>query len=181
MPARKVTQVMPNTDYLIMAANVVCKLQLFLVNTCGTSSAWFIVSMTTQRVMSIVWPHYKSLSCTGRQVSFIILSIVAVCTAINGYRLRAYVVATEFNSTTALCTIIDDEELKYFDWYIYPWIDLVVTSLIPFSILIVGNSVLVWKVIQSVHVARVMTAGGCDQVNSRQKKASSSACDNGVR
>ncbi|XP_025104594.1 uncharacterized protein LOC112570392 [Pomacea canaliculata] len=79
----------------------------------------------------------------------------------------------EVNSTTVLCTTIDDEGLKYFDWYIFPYIDLAVTSLIPFSILIVGNSVLVWKVIQSVHVARVMTAGGCDQVNSRQKKASS--------
>ncbi|XP_025104591.1 probable G-protein coupled receptor 139 [Pomacea canaliculata] len=149
-----------------------CKLIPFLVYSSGTISAWIIVAMTMQRVMSVVWPHYKSLSCTKKKVGLVITIIVAVPFALNSYILSSFEVVTELNSTERSCYMANNQ-LYNFDFFIYPWIDLVVSSIIPFCILIVGNSVLVWKVIQSVHVARVMTAGGCDQVNSRQKKASS--------
>ncbi|XP_025105038.1 probable G-protein coupled receptor 83 [Pomacea canaliculata] len=142
-----------------------CKLIPFFSYACSTGTAWLIVAMTMQRLMSVVWPHHKSFSCTERKVGLVIAMIVTIQIGFNISKLIAY----ELNN--GVCEIVN-EELWYYDQIIYPRITVVVSTLIPFVILVIGNSVLLWAVIQSVKVARVMTLGSGDQVNSRQKKAS---------
>ncbi|XP_025104595.1 probable G-protein coupled receptor 139 [Pomacea canaliculata] len=158
---------------VLLFHDALCKLQFFLINTFGTISAWLLVSMTTQRVFSVAWPYWKNVSCPVNRFVLNLIIIIIVPIGVNSYRLYAYSVLTRPNSLEIICGVMVNKALVYFDWYVYPYIDLTIASLLPFGILMIGNSVLVWKVIQSVHVARVMTAGGCDQVNSRQKKASS--------
>ena len=65
-------------------------------------------------------------------------------------------------------------EYNFFRDFIWTWIDALIFSLLPFAILISSNSVLIWKVSDSVRKARATVASGqCDQLSSRTKKASS--------
>ncbi|XP_025104655.1 probable G-protein coupled receptor 139 [Pomacea canaliculata] len=143
----------------------ICKLIPFFTYSCGTGSTWLIVAMTMQRLMSVVWPHHKSFSCTERKVGLVIAMIATIQIGFNVSKIISY------ELINGVCDIVN-EELWYYDQVIYPWIDVVITTLIPFAVLVIGNSVLLWTVIQSVKVARVMTSGRGDQVNTRRKKAS---------
>ena len=65
-------------------------------------------------------------------------------------------------------------EYNFFRDFIWTWIDALIFSMLPFAILISSNSVLIWKVSDSVRRARATVASGqCDQLSSRIKKVSS--------
>ena len=47
--------------------DVMCKLHLFAVYLSAMTSAWFLVAMTWQRVVSVMWPHRIGLLSTRRR------------------------------------------------------------------------------------------------------------------
>lgn len=84
-------------------------------------------------------------------------------------------IITYINGTASHCTADFELDSYYvFIIKIWPFIDTLVFSLVPFAILIVSNVVLILKVSDSVRKARVTFAcGQSDQLNSRTKKVSS--------
>ena len=62
--------------YLAETHDAVCKSVMFVRNAGSASSAWILVAMTTQRAVSVAWPHRVNVLCTPRRSWWIILTIV---------------------------------------------------------------------------------------------------------
>ncbi|XP_070174196.1 G-protein coupled receptor daf-37-like [Littorina saxatilis] len=154
---------------------VACKLIRLFYYTVGILSAWIVVAMTTQRAASVVWPHKVNVMCTIRNARYYVIAMTAFFLMVNSHFLYGVTHVTDINGTFMWCgTGVGAEEYRFFLYKIWPWVDTFLFSLFPVIILIVSNSVIVWKVTDSVRKARVTLASGqSDQLSSRTKKVSS--------
>ena len=82
------------------------------------------------------------------------------------------------NGTSKVCmTVVDDDDaLSFYAVFVFPWIDMVVSSFLPSSLLLVGNVLLAITVSRSARLARRLTAAptGSDRRSDVREKAASS-------
>ena len=105
--------------------------------------------------------------------------MVVLSVAINAHHLAALrLYKPPINGTSKFClTLIDDDDaLSVYAVYVFPWIDLVVSSFLPSSLLLVGNVLLATTVTRSARLARRLTAAptGSDRRSDVREKAASS-------
>ena len=113
--------------------------------------------------------------------------MVVLLFAINTHILVTYTLSEPATTTTtdddaepAFCTLIDSEAARYYDYFVFPWIDLLVTSLLPSALLLAGNALLAATVARSARRARRMTLPGSGSGSgsgtglARREKAASS-------
>ncbi|CAL1537492.1 unnamed protein product, partial [Lymnaea stagnalis] len=130
-----------------------CKLSVWLGDTFFSSSSWTLVAVTTERVISIVWPHQVRMSCTVIKARFIIIGmfLIMICIYMPMFfiRNRMEIFDTTTNTTSVkYCTITYNREfLNMF----YFFLDGAVFAYIPCSLLSVFNIVIIYNVIKSRH------------------------------
>ena len=105
--------------------------------------------------------------------------MVVLLVAINAHQLAAISLQKPSTSGPAeLCVYEDndDDALNFYAMYIFTWIDLVVSSFLPSSLLLVGNVLLATTVTRSARLARGLTAAptGSDRRSDVREKAASS-------
>ena len=105
--------------------------------------------------------------------------MLVLSVAINAHLLAAFrLYKPPINGTSNFClTLIDDDDaLSVYAVYVFPWIDLVVSSFLPSSLLLVGNVLLATTVTRSARLARRLTAAptGWDRRSDVREKAASS-------
>ncbi|KAL8598116.1 hypothetical protein ACOMHN_030402 [Nucella lapillus] len=147
---------------------VPCKIAKVIVYTTGVLSPSMLVALTMQRAASVLWPHRVNVVWTKRKSRVVAFTLIIIITLIH----------------SPLFVVLDtDEELCYggiticcpvmhFWFYnvVWPWLDLIEFSLLPFVLLILNNSILIWKLAVSVRTGEHLQQTAQD---SRQKKASS--------
>ncbi|XP_076464239.1 uncharacterized protein LOC143296278 [Babylonia areolata] len=154
--------------------DVMCRVHLFLVYLSPMTSSWFLVAMTMQRVASVLWPHRVALLCTRRKSQIMVLLIVATATALNAHFLVTFTLYNYSDPSTADCWYVDNAHLEHYDTFVYPWLDLVFTSLLPSLLLLLGNSALAASLYRSVRQARQMSSRADTTTTTTRKKAASS-------
>ncbi|XP_070183467.1 uncharacterized protein [Littorina saxatilis] len=134
-----------------------------------------LVAMTVQRAASVIWPHKVNLICTQKKATFYVAGLIVLFSVINSHFFYGMEIVPRENSTDVWCSShVVLEEYSFFLFKVWPWIDTLMFSLLPFLILIVSNSILVWKVADAVRKARATLASGqSDMLTSRTKKVSS--------
>ena len=104
--------------------------------------------------------------------------MVVLSVAINAHHLAAIRLQKPSTSGPAeICVYLDnDNTLSFYAVYVFPWIDLVVSSFLPSSLLLVGNVLLATTVTRSARLARRLTAAptGSDRRSDVREKAASS-------
>ena len=105
--------------------------------------------------------------------------MVVLLVAINAHHLAALrLQKSPTNRTSKFCmTVVDDDDaLSFYAVFVFPWIDLVVSSFLPSSLLLVGNVLLAITVSRSARLARRLTAAptGSDRRSDVREKAASS-------
>ena len=151
--------------------DVLCKVIYWLMYVIASTSSWILVAMTLQRAASIVWPHRITREWTARKAKITVLVIVVMfmivnCHILYGRRLQS------LSSGQTVCFFVSEEYEHFFD-HVWPVVDIVLSSLVPFVLLISANVVLVKRVRQAMKEARQALAGGStDQVKVRQQKTS---------
>ncbi|KAL8606310.1 hypothetical protein ACOMHN_024205 [Nucella lapillus] len=139
--------------------DLLCTVPYFVFYLCSWMSAWFLVAMTYQRVTSVVTPHRVGVLCTVRRGKIIVAAILVITIGINFHILFTFAYQHDYK----VCSY----QQKYVDFiYVFTWLDLFCASLIPFVLLIGGNSVLVWQVIQSISFSRKMRRTANDETTS---------------
>nr|KAG5700733.1 hypothetical protein BaRGS_029098 [Batillaria attramentaria] len=160
-------------DLDIRALNyVVCKVHTWLVYATVIVSAWLLTFMTVERALSVWVPYRVSLLCTRRKACVIIAAVVLSSLGVNAHFLYGMDILSDVNGTYRECGARDEEYLYFFD-AVWSWVDLTLSSLIPFTVLIIGNGLILWKVSRSARKARTLTAGCPEGVLQRKKKVSS--------
>ena len=105
--------------------------------------------------------------------------MIVLLLAINAHHLAAVrLQKPPTNGTSKFCMTVvnNDDALSAYAVYVFPWIDLVVSSFLPSSLLLVGNVLLATTVTRSARLARRLTAAptGSDRRSDVRKKAASS-------
>lgn len=161
--------------------DIICKLLIFTGYCASMTSAWVLVAMTTHRTTSVMWPHLTGALSSKRKPLIVVICIVSFMAVLNAHELFAYSVSSvtvipDNNGTQRVCHYAShpDLSLRYFEYSIFTWVDMMLSSVLPFCLLFINNVLLVRKVFQSVRLARKMAAGGSsNHASSREKKASS--------
>ena len=105
--------------------------------------------------------------------------MVVLLVALNAHHfatLRLQKPSTNGPSEVCANVVDDDDALSVYAVYVFPWIDLVVSSFLPSSLLLVGNVLLATTVTRSARLAGRLTAaptGSDRRTDVRQKAASS--------
>lgn len=161
------------------AAEMVCKAFFSVSFIFGAWSAWLHVAVTMQRTLSIVFPHNIYFTCTRRKsklISFIIAITIAIIYIYIIYTLSVDMVDSNSFRLYLKCSrsrneTVDDDLV---DRLKYTWIfmDMIISSVLPFMLLLVCNIFLVKTVVGSVRdMNGKLESGQPDQVVSRERKA----------
>ena len=151
--------------------DVLCKVIYWLMYVFASTSSWILVAMTVQRAASILWPHRINREWTARKAKITVLVIVVMFMIVNSHILYGRRLQS-LSSGQTVCLFVSEEYEHFFD-HVWPVVDIVLSSLVPFVLLISANVVLVKRVRQAMKEAKqTLAAGSTDQVKVRQQKTS---------
>ena len=155
------------------AHGVVCKLGVWLLNACAVSSPWLLVLVTLQRAASVIWPHRLNASCTRGRTITALVSILLLVGLLYSHLLYGFDLVS--TGTVTYCSM-GSRGYKAFMDGIWLRIDMWIYSLLPFTLLVISNGVLIVKLTKAVKAAGAkLTTVSSDQVSSRRKKASATS------
>ncbi|KAL8581203.1 hypothetical protein ACOMHN_038304 [Nucella lapillus] len=146
----------------------------FLYLSAGGFVSWVLVCMTLQRALSVAWPHRVARVFTrGRVVKLIV--------AVAGFQVVLYVhhlYCVYVTSTTALtgsqCIGLPSFSYVWFLDNVFIYMAMVLTSVLPFLCLVIGNGVLVIALVTSVSQARKNISAGNPYLNDKRQKDTNS-------
>ena len=126
---------------------VVCKIHAWLVYSSLDYSAWILIAVTFERVVLVWFPHSAKRRCSRRSAFVVLLAIAAFLLLFNVHFLfsTGHVYETIDNVTTMEKCHFIDHSYFYFFHNIWPWLDLSAFCIIPFSCLLAGNLLIVFK------------------------------------
>ncbi|XP_076435125.1 FMRFamide receptor-like [Babylonia areolata] len=146
--------------------DLLCIAPKFLWCTSGVTSAWFLVSMTYQRVISVIAPHRVKILCTVRRGKIIVAVIVILAVALNLHFMFSWSYWPEHGDCQ-----YRESYMIYLE--IFEWLDLIWASMIPFLFLAAGNSVLVWQVVKAKQFSQKLRGNVEQQATSGTDKVHS--------
>ena len=122
--------------------NVFCKIHVFLTYFSVHLSSWLLCLITFERILCVFIPHKVKL-VFGRKQSLLSIAVLAIILVlINGH----LVVGMELWQSTGLSNCnVPVSAVSYMDFFgrIWPWIDLSISFVAPFVLIITGNIAIV--------------------------------------
>ena len=125
----------------------VCMIHTWASYWVSYTSAWLLVSVTVERCVSVWFPHKVKTFCTKRKTYIIIIAIILIMALINSHFI--YILGNDIDTTnnwTYCHSIYEDSNFLALAW---PWVDFLIYSLFPSTILSVCNISIIYKVISS--------------------------------
>ena len=153
----------------------VCKVNFFLVYYFADLSAWLLTALTFERVVLVWNPHRGKIVCSRVSAATVVGVILISLLLFNGHLLFGNGISHELQgnvTVTKECTRIGEE---YNDFFIriWPWIDLAKFCIGPFLLLLIGNSLIVIKIVWNRKKLSSRVGPTLEAVSSAQKKSSS--------
>ena len=151
----------------------VCKIHLWLVYTSLDFSAWILIAVTLERVISAWCPYSAKTKCSRKYATALLIAILLFLFALNSHMLYGMVnkgSVDEHDTGTQKCSEIDENYGDFFN-LVWPWIDLCVFCLIPFTVIVVGNCCILFRVIKSQRKtkARIVPSVNTNQRSTPQR------------
>ncbi|KAL8581680.1 hypothetical protein ACOMHN_049236 [Nucella lapillus] len=159
--------------WLFDAHDVLCRILFWISAHIATTSAWFLVCMTVHRAISVVWPHRVNVMCTRRRVVLLLTVIAVLIGGVYSHYLYGSSLTYQQYLDQYHCQMEQGSYGQFVD-DIFLYIDLVISSLLPFVCLVLANSVLVWTLRTSVREADQQFAAGRGEVSEARQKAARS-------
>lgn len=154
---------MPALEYWVMSVfkillrqhnTYACKLFGFASYFGPSSSSWIIVLVTGERLVSIWFPVKVRLFCTRAKVCICLAVVCCLLAAIySPFLVETNLFISESQNTTS-CDW-DQQGSFYIHFYrVWMWIDLCLLFMIPFILIVIGNSLILYKLLKSRHILR---------------------------
>ncbi|XP_076450409.1 uncharacterized protein LOC143286657 [Babylonia areolata] len=124
--------------------------------------------------MSVVWPHRVNLLCTRRKVIGLLGGIATFFAAVYSHYLYGYRLVYYEQYGDHFCVMESGTYLAFIE-EVFTYVDLMLYSVLPFTCLLIANSVLIWKLRASVRETRQKFTQGhnSEQTEARQKMTQS--------
>ena len=131
-------------SYVFVSSTVMCKIWGYLVFLFIQLAAWILVLITTERLIIVQWPLKHNSYVTRRVllISVLMISLVLLAFSVNVPIYNTSQTVLGYNYSVAFCS----EELPH-QWLILysSWSQMLLECLLPFFILLVGNTILIIK------------------------------------
>ncbi|KAL8564758.1 hypothetical protein ACOMHN_003604 [Nucella lapillus] len=124
----------------------VCKLQSWILYSLGSLSPWLLTCVTVQRMMAVRWPHRVRMMCSRRRTCIAIGVTTIVSCALHVYCLFTFDISED-----NICTY-QSLQPEIFLARIYGWVDLCVSTVLPFICLLVCDVILSLTLFQGASV-----------------------------
>ncbi|KAL8591934.1 hypothetical protein ACOMHN_039987 [Nucella lapillus] len=157
--------------YPYLKSDITCKIYNWTAGS-STTGGWILVCLTTHRAISVVWPHRVNTLCTRRLVVGIISGLVVFIALVYSHYLYGYYVRFVDDTGGHSCEMIQGSYATFVA-EVFTYIDLLLYSILPFTCILVANSVLVWNLRATLRDIRQTFAERDTAVAAREKAASS--------
>lgn len=153
-----------------------CRLHWFVVYLSTQCSSWMLVCVTMERVISSFIPHKRRIFCNMRVAYVAVCVIISFLVVLNAHYLFGYgnLISHSSNETVEEVCIPKTEDYSYFILYTWTWIDLCVFYLVPLLFLLIGNCMIIYKVLKSHRRSRQAVAPSAYQVTTSHRRTTSS-------
>ena len=130
---------------LLHVSNAACKITKYIFFTSTHLSAWLVVAITIERLMVVCFPFKAPKMCCHRQAQLITVALVILIMGLN------------LNIVWASELVINKCGIKYctayqhstYMHYIFPKINLFVYSLVPFTLVLIMNLVIISSILKN--------------------------------
>lgn len=167
-------------------ADWTCKTIMVLNYSFSVYSVWLLIAVTVERYLVVSRPLRVQGQCTRRRAVVVIVFLLFVAMAINvhfAWTLRVEMQAIEVyngsNATDLVRQCNAPQELDFAVNVVWPWIDLFVYLLVPFVIIVVLNSIIIYKVVDARR-RRGGMSGTCRSTGSHRHHGGGCADEMGV-
>ncbi len=133
-----------------------CLSYYFIAYGSAQVSSWLITAVTVERVGVVAWPHKSKSLFTVRRSYIIIATIILVLAIENSHILFTFKVEPIGNNDTGC---VAREQLAQFSAAVWPWLDSMMYTFVPFAIIIISNIIIISIVIKSSRRRQEMTTG----------------------
>ena len=125
-----------------------CKTVRYCIGVFNYIAVYYLVTFTVFRVITVYSPHKINVYCTRRR-AFIAVTVtfIIMCLINLEYIHIQYIHDEDSDASDIICWFVGS--WADFHNYYTEYVSLVVRIIIPFSVLIVGNSIIIYKIIQS--------------------------------
>ena len=162
-------------DYTDLIIDALCRVRIWISYAFNQTSAWILVSMTTHRAVSIIWPQRARNLSKRCNAVIVVVFIYLFCALTSAHLFYGNSLQPTEDSQRAECfnSYVSESYGRFFK-FIWVFEDMVMAVFLPSAFLLVTNTVLIRKVSQSLREARDSLAEGrSDPFASRDKKMSS--------
>ena len=149
------------TDLRILLWTFGCKVHMFLLTISGQLSSWTLVLVTVERALCVCKPFIAKVMCTRSRIIIGWATIATLLLSINAH----FLITSQYDEikieprggvanrtiTYKLCYISKEYREFLFIWY---WIDYVLLSVVPFLVILIGNTVITWCVVKAIEFRR---------------------------
>ena len=131
-----------------MLSQIGCKLHALFTYIPIHCSAWILVAITAERVISVFFPFRSREIVTCRRALLLLAGIVVCVTGLDLHSLWTYSIYTDTYGHIS-CTAGPNQ--SYHDFYTkyFVWIDAFVASYIPFCVMLISNIAIIIKLTQA--------------------------------
>ncbi len=150
-----------------------CKMHYLMTYMLPQLSSWTLVLMTVERLMSVVIPLKAREVCSRTRMLTAWFIIFGCLFAINGHAFKTLTLYT-FPRVIGNNMIISKvcfytRSTSHFALKVWPWIDIMLLSLIPVIIMFGSNIVIIIQVVRATKkLSEQMSAKGCGKANATQ-------------
>ena len=136
----------------------ICKSHRYSGIVMDYTAVYYLIIFTIFRVISVYLPHKNNIYCTRRR-AFIVVNVTFIIMCLINLHLvtLSYFPLYDENSIFIRNDCHFNEKLAHFYQYHINYLSLCLKSIIPFSILIIGNSMIIYKMHKSYVQRQEMT------------------------
>ena len=123
-----------------------CKIHTWLVYSSLDFSAWIIISVTLERIIAVWCPYSHNSKCSRQTAIVCIIMLLIFVLSLNAHLLYGMVDKAS-GIIEQTCSSIDEDYSNFFR-SVWSWMDLCMFCLIPFAVIVFGNSIILFKLFQ---------------------------------
>ncbi|XP_013384156.1 uncharacterized protein LOC106154370 [Lingula anatina] len=131
-----------NTDPRL-ESDLACAFHLFFLYSAICLSSWILSALTVERCIYVRLPYTAKFICNKRKAAIVVTVLTLLICAIYSHFLWTVKIMNVPNNRT--CNIIDESFRKW----IFPWLDLSLSTLIPLVIISTSNGMIISTLVRS--------------------------------
>lgn len=124
-------------------SNLGCKVSVFLTYASFHISAWILVAVTIERVVSVIWPFKVKRCCTERSAIVVTSAIVALVCVMDSHILYGFSLSPlPIYQGVGECNPAYEDYSMFYN-YQWVWIHFVCGFAVPFCFILIGNTLVI--------------------------------------